>query len=201
MKRAVVLAIGVAMALAAGASAHTGTGVHHHRPPGKQRPVTLQWVGDIALSTQRGLPSRWRCPGARAGRAAAARRAADAWQPRGHAVEWRNLQVRSGLDWRWDVLCFQAPPSTAHGCAGLASVGQSGQQSLRGLRTVGACADADALRAAGIAYTGLPGEITRLTVGGVHFVLGFAPTAMTPTCSIFRLRRRWCAARGAAPRS
>src|SRR5580704_1241768 len=53
---ACVLTSGLVMTPAAGAAGHPGSGGRHHRSPAQPRTVTLEWVGDIALSTQRGLP-------------------------------------------------------------------------------------------------------------------------------------------------
>ena len=177
MKRAVVLAVGLAIALAAGASGHTGTGGHGHRSRVNKRRVTLQWVGDIALSTQRGLP-----PGGLV-------RALEPVAPRLHDADLTlgNLEgtlSRGGVSkcgpgsiGGGTCFAFQAPPSTAHQLRrlGFGLLNQANNHS-EDYGPSGRAQTLNALRAAGIAQTGLPGEITRLTVGGVRVAfLGFAP--------------------------
>ena len=177
MKRAVVLAMGLVMALAAGASGHTGIGGHHHRSPGKHSRVTLQWVGDIALSTQRGLPSG----GVARALEPVARQLHDAQLTLGNleGTLSRGGTSKCGPGSIGGGACFafQAPPSTAHGLRrlGFRLLNQANNHS-EDYGPSGRAQTLSALRAAGIAYTGLPGEITRLTVGGVRVAfLGFAP--------------------------
>jgi poly-gamma-glutamate capsule biosynthesis protein CapA/YwtB (metallophosphatase superfamily) len=177
MKRAVVLAMGLAMALTAGASGHTGTGGHHHRSRAKQRPVTLQWVGDIALSAQRGLP-----PGGVA-------RALEPVSPRLHDAQLTLGNLEGTLSSGGTSKCgpgsigggtcfaFQAPPSTAHQLRrlGFGLLNQANNHS-EDYGPSGRAQTLNALRAAGIAHTGLPREITQLTVGRDRVAfLGFAP--------------------------
>jgi poly-gamma-glutamate capsule biosynthesis protein CapA/YwtB (metallophosphatase superfamily) len=177
MRRAVVLAMGLAIALAAGASGHAGTGGHDHRSRAKQRPVTLQWVGDIALSTQRGLPP------------AGVARALEPVAPQLHDAQLTLGNLEGTLSSGGTSKCgprsisggtcfaFQAPPSTAHQLRrlGFGLLNQANNHS-EDYGPSGRAQTLNALRAAGIAHTGLPGEITRVAVGGVRVAfLGFAP--------------------------
>ena len=177
MKRAVALAIGLAMVLAAVASGHTTAGRQHDRMHAKRRPVTLQWVGDIALSAQRGLP-----PGGVA-------RALEPVAPQLHDAQLTLGNLEGTLSSGGASKCgpgsigggtcfaFQAPPSTAQQLRrlGFGLVNQANNHS-EDFGPSGRAQTLNALRAAGIAHTGLPGEITRLTVGGVRVAfLGFAP--------------------------
>jgi poly-gamma-glutamate capsule biosynthesis protein CapA/YwtB (metallophosphatase superfamily) len=169
--------MGLAMAMAAGASGQTGAGGHHHRSRANQSPVTLQWVGDIALSTQRGLP-----PGGLA-------RALEPVSPQLHDAQLTLGNLEGTLSTGGTSKCgpgsigggtcfaFQAPPSTAQQLRRLSFglVNQANNHS-EDYGPSGRAQTLNALRAAGIAQTGLPGEITRLTVGGVRVAfLGFAP--------------------------
>ena len=174
---AALAAIGLGMTLAAGASGHTATGGHRHGSHAKQSPVTLEWVGDIALSTQRGLP-----PGGVA-------RALEPVAPQLHDAQLTLGNLEGTLSTGGISKCgpgsigggtcfaFQAPPSTAHQLhrLGFGLVNQANNHS-EDYGPSGRAQTLNALRAAAIAQTGLPGEITRQTVGGVRVAfLGFAP--------------------------
>lgn len=176
MKRAFALAIGLGIVLAAGASGHT-TGGHGHRSPAKQSQVTLQWVGDIALSAQRGLP-----PGGLV-------HALGPVAPQLHDAQLTLGNLEGTLSSGGTSKCgpgsigggvcfaFQAPPSTARELSrlGFGLLNQANNHS-EDFGPSGRAQTLNALRAAGIEHTGLPGEITRLMVGGVPVAfLGFAP--------------------------
>ena len=144
-------------------------------PPPRPPQVTLEWVGDIALSTQRGLP-----PGGLARALAPVRR-----QLRDAQVTLGNLEgtlsqggtSKCGGIGGGTCFAFQAPPWVAGELRSLGFdlVNQANNHSLdygeSGRRQTIA-----ALQRARVAHTGLPGEITVLRVGGerVAFV-GFAP--------------------------
>jgi len=139
------------------------------------RPITLEWVGDIALSTQRGLP-----PGGLDHALAPVRGLLRTAQ-----ITMGNLEgtlsvggsSKCGGIGGGTCFAFQAPPSTASQLRALGfdvlnlannhslDYGYSGRA-----QTIGA------LNRAGIAHTGLPGEITYRRFAGVPVAfVGFAP--------------------------
>lgn len=139
------------------------------------RSITVEWVGDIALSTQRGLP-----PGG-LDRALAPVRGLlrDAQVTMGNLEGTLSVGGSSKCGGLGGGTCFafQAPPSTADELRALGfdvvnlannhslDYGYSGRQ-----QTI------SALNRAGIAHTGLPGEITYRRFAGVRVAfLGFAP--------------------------
>jgi Bacterial capsule synthesis protein PGA_cap len=139
--------------------------------------VTLSWVGDIAMSTELGLP-----PGGVTG----------ALAPVSGLLHWGEItfgnlegtlstgaggsKCGSGVVGD-DCYAFQAPPSTAAGlrAAGFRLVNQANNHSMDfGAR--GRSQTVAALRRAGIAETGFPGQITYLSVHGIRVAfVGFAP--------------------------
>ncbi len=149
------------------------------RPPRDSRRVsrsiTLEWVGDIALSAERGLP-----PGGLEQSLVPVRsllRRAD--------VTLGNLEgtlsvggvSKCGGIGGGECFAFQAPPSTAFALRGLGFdlVNQANNHSLD-YGASGRQQTVAALDRAGIAHTGFPGEITFLRVRGVRVAfLGFAP--------------------------
>jgi capsule synthesis protein PGA_cap len=159
-----------ALLWAAGASARA--------EPQRLRPITLEWVGDIALSTQRGLP-----PGG----------LDHALAPVGALL--RDAQVTLGnLEGTLSVggtskcggigggtcFAFQAPPATAGRlrALGFDLVNLANNHSFD-YGYSGRAQTLSALRRAGLAHTGLPGEITYRRVGGVRMAfVGFAPYAL-----------------------
>jgi poly-gamma-glutamate capsule biosynthesis protein CapA/YwtB (metallophosphatase superfamily) len=161
-----------ALTLATGAS---GRPVHRlKRSPG---PVTMEWVGDMALSTERGLP-----PGG-LGRALASvtrdLRATD--------ITLGNLEgtLSTGGVSKCASLpggrcfAFQAPSSYAFALRrlGLDLVNQANNHSMD-FGASGRAQTVAALDRAGIAHTGFPGEITYLRANGIRVAfLGFAPYA------------------------
>jgi poly-gamma-glutamate capsule biosynthesis protein CapA/YwtB (metallophosphatase superfamily) len=170
--------MGLVMALASPAIGHARRGGHHKRTrPVQSRRVTLQWVGDIALSAQRGLP-----PGGLA-------HALEPVAPQLHDAQLTLGNLEGTLSSGGTSKCgagsiggrtcfaFQAPPSTARQLRrlGFGLLNQANNHS-EDYGPSGRAQTLNALRAAGIAHTGLPGEITRLTVGDVRVAaLGFAP--------------------------
>jgi poly-gamma-glutamate capsule biosynthesis protein CapA/YwtB (metallophosphatase superfamily) len=138
-------------------------------------PVTLDWVGDIALSTQRGLP-----PGGVA-RALAPVRS----QLRHADLTLGNLEgtlsvggaSKCGGIGGGTCFAFQAPPSVAGELRtlGFDLVNQANNHSLD-YGVSGREQTFAALRRAGIAHAGMPHQVTILKVHGekVAFV-GFAP--------------------------
>jgi hypothetical protein len=171
-----------ASAAAAGAAHHRP---HRHAAPRATAQTTLEWVGDIALSTQRGLP-----PGGPAHALAPVRSIL-----RGADLTLGNLEgtlsvggaSKCGGIGGGTCFAFQAPPSTAFDLRSLGFdlVNQANNHSLD-YGPSGRAQTLAALRKAGVASTGLPGEITVLRVPAhrVHgrevpavrvAFLGFAP--------------------------
>jgi hypothetical protein len=159
-------------ALAAGALASSG---HTAAPPGHA--ITLEWVGDIALSTQRGLP-----PGG-LGQALAPVRAQlrDADLTAGNLEGTLSVGGASKCGGLGGGTCFafQAPPSTAGALAGLGFdvVNTANNHSLD-YGPSSRSQTISALNAAGVAHTGLPGQFSIVRSRGERVAfLGFAPYA------------------------
>ena len=150
-----------------------GASARRRHPAGE---VTLEWVGDMAMSTQRGLP-----PG---GLYAALRPMSGIL----HAADVTLGNVEGTLSLGGPSKCgsgvgggtcfaFQAPPSYAFGLRrlGFKLVNQANNHSLD-FGYTGRAQTVAALGAAGIAHTGFPGEITYLQARGLRLAfLGFAP--------------------------
>lgn len=167
-----ILALGVGVDAGVGAApaaASSGGG------PGTPRPVTLEWVGDIALSAQRGLP-----PGGVVHALAPVRR-----QLRDADVTLGNLEgtlsvggsSKCGGIGGGDCFAFQAPPHTARGlhALGFDLLNQANNHAMD-YGASGRAQTVRALGAAGIAHTGFPGQITYLRVAGERIAfIGFAP--------------------------
>jgi hypothetical protein len=148
--------------------------------PGRHRThvvasVTLQWVGDIALSTERGLP-----PGGVAGALGPVRGLL-----RGGDLTAGNLEgtlsvggsSKCGSIGSAHCFAFQAPPSSAGALrsSGFGLLNQANNHSMD-FGASGRAQTIAALDRAGIAHTGLPGEISVVRVDGVRVAfLGFAP--------------------------
>jgi hypothetical protein len=159
------------LALPAGAAASGGK-----PPPAPQPTVTIQWVGDIAMSTQRGLP-----PGGLLNSLAPVRGLLG-----GADLDLGNLEGTLSIGGSskcgggiggGTCFAFQAPPSTAGQLRrlGFGLVNQANNHALD-YGSSGQAQTLAALRHAGVAYTGQPGQITYLTVHGVRMAfLGFAP--------------------------
>ena len=169
---ALLLALACALAPA---SAHAGGPPSPPAPARPAEPITLEWVGDIALSSQLGLP-----PGGLSRALAPLRRTL-----RGADLTLGNLEgtlSRGGVSKCGGAnssvcFAFQAPASVAGELRSLGFdlVNQANNHSMdygpSGRRQTIA-----ALRRAGVASTGLPGQITILRVRRLRVaVLGFAP--------------------------
>ncbi len=170
----------LAAPVAAAPSGH-GTGPPPPEPPTApsapraDRPITLEWVGDIALSTQRGLPPRGLSGSLRPVRGLLA-----------HAnLTLGNLEgtlsvgesSKCGGIGGGDCFAFQAPPTYAGGLRSLGfdvmnlannhslDYGPSGRR-----QTIAA------LTRVGIGHDGLPGQIALREVAGRRVaIVGFAP--------------------------
>ncbi|MGH2908361.1 MAG: CapA family protein, partial [Solirubrobacteraceae bacterium] len=151
----------------------------HRRPPA--RTITLQWVGDMAMSSQLGLP-----PGG-VDRAlaplAGTLRDADLTlgNLEGTLSSGGTSKCGSAVTAGSTCYAFQAPPSTAFALRrlGFALVNQANNHA-QDFGPAGHAQTLAALRRAGIAETGDPGQITYLTSHHVRVAfLGFAPYANT----------------------
>jgi hypothetical protein len=159
-------------------------------PPPPPRSITLEWVGDIALSTQRGLP-----PGGLRRELAPVRGLLQ------HAdVTLGNLEgtlstggpSKCGGIGGGTCFAFQAPPSVAGElrAAGFRLVNQANNHSLD-YGASGRAQTIAALRRAGIAHTGLPGQITVLRVAGTRVAfVGLAPYAYDANLLDIRAAKR-----------
>jgi hypothetical protein len=175
----VALAVAAWWAVAAwGAGAVATAGAEQAKPTPT---VTLEWVGDIALSTERGLPPG----GLGAALAPVAGTLRNADLTTGNLEG--TLSVGGGSKCGGGVgggtcFAFQAPPSTAGQlrALGFDLVNQANNHSLD-YGEAGRAQTIAALNGAGIAHTGLPGEITVLKAkNGVKVAfVGFAPYANT----------------------
>ena len=165
--RFVTLTAALAIGCPASAPAGASTATTHA--------VTLEWVGDIAMSSQRGLP-----PAGVSGALAPVHKLLQ------HAdVTLGNLEgtLSDGGTSKCAVIgpnncfAFQAPPIFAgqlH-ALGFDLLNQANNHSFD-YGSSGRAQTVGALNAAGIAHTGFPGEITVLRVAGVRVAfLGFAP--------------------------
>lgn len=143
--------------------------------PPAEHPITLDWVGDIALSSQRGLP-----PGGLAKALAPVRhllRRADITAGNLEGTLSIGGASKCGGIGGGRCFAFQAPPSTAGRLRSLGFdlVNLANNHSLD-YGYPGRAQTIAALRRAGVAHTGLPGEIGVLRVSGVRVAfLGFAP--------------------------
>jgi Bacterial capsule synthesis protein PGA_cap len=158
-----------------GALSASAQGVTRHKPRHRPKPVTLEWVGDIALSTQRGLP-----PGGlqqALGPVAAQLRDADLTLGNLEGTLSVGGASKCGGIGGGNCFAFQAPPSTARSLHGLGFdlVNMANNHSFD-YGAPGRSQTISALNSAAVAHTGLPGEITVVRSGGrlVAFV-GFAP--------------------------
>jgi hypothetical protein len=145
-------------------------------PTRAARPVTLEWVGDIALSSGAGLPPG----GLQNALAPVAGQLKDAPVTVGNlegTLSTGGASKCGGSGSGGSCFAFQAPPSTASQlrALGFDLVNQANNHSMD-YGPSGREQTLAALRSGGVAQTGLPGEITYLRVGGVRIAfLGFAP--------------------------
>jgi hypothetical protein len=144
-------------------------------PPG--RSVTLEWVGDIAMSTELGLPPG----GVQNALAPVSRQLHDADITFGNlegTLSTGDTGSKCGRSVTGkDCFAFQAPPSYAHGlrALGFDLVNQANNHSMD-FGAAGRSQTIAALKSAGIAETGYPGQITYFTTHGIKVAfLGFAP--------------------------
>ena len=147
---------------------------------GQAHSVTLNWVGDIALSSERGLP-----PGGVAASLAPVARVLHSGDGTIGNLEGTLSVGGSSKCGRADgggtCFAFQAPPAVAGELrsVGFSLVNQANNHSLD-FGEDGRTQTLAALRRHRLAYTGLPGQITTLSLHGTRVAfLGFAPYRYT----------------------
>ena len=147
---------------------------------GRARSVTLNWVGDIALSTERGLPP----DGVATSLApvASALRSGDGTigNLEGTLSEGGGSKCGSA-DGGGMCFAFQAPPTVAGELrsVGFKLVNQANNHSLD-FGEAGRTQTQAALRRYRLPYTGLPGQITTISLHGTRVAfVGFAPYRYT----------------------
>jgi Bacterial capsule synthesis protein PGA_cap len=160
-------------------AADAATTAAHATPHQPVRDITLNWVGDMAMSSENGLP-----PGGLQAALAPIRGVLQ-----GADVTTGNLEgtlstggvSKCGSGPASECFAFQAPPSVAGDlrALGFGLVNQANNHSLDYGQS-GRQQTIAALRQYGLAYTGLPGQLTTLDVKGVRVAfLGFAPYRYT----------------------
>jgi hypothetical protein len=138
--------------------------------------VTLQWVGDIAMSSQLGLPPG----GIEAALHPVARLLRGAEVTTGNLEGTLSVGGESKCGARVtgnECYAFQAPPSEAFGLRnlGFKLVNQANNHSMD-FGASGRAQTVAAVHAAGLVETGYPGQITYLTSRGIRIAfMGFAP--------------------------
>jgi hypothetical protein len=153
---------------AAGAGRHTGATAH--------TPITLQWVGDMAMSSTLGLPPG----GVYNAVAPLAPTLRDADITLGNLEGTLSIGGASkcgGSSEGGTCFAFQGPPSTAYALRrlGFDLVNQANNHA-QDFGATGHAQTIAALRRAGIAWTGDPGQITYQSTHGVRVAfLVFAP--------------------------
>lgn len=168
LKRPLAILLAAAVGLSAAGQATAATA--------SKRALTLEWVGDIALSTQHGLPPG----GLEHALAPVASRLRDADLTIGNlegTLSTGGASKCGGGIGSGTCFAFQAPPSSAGalGALGFDVVNQANNHSLD-YGYSGRSQTLAALRSAHVAQTGLPGEITYLHVADRQVAfLGFAP--------------------------
>jgi hypothetical protein len=178
---AVVGVLGVAIAGARSSSdiGRQGAPARATRATVPRRSITIEWVGDIAFGEHFGLP-----PGGLSSALAPMRRyLRDAELTMGNLEGTLSTGGTSKCASLGSSECFayQAPPAYAAQLRGLGFdlLNQANNHAL----DFGPAAQRQTLESlarAHIAVDGLPGQITRLTIHGIHVaVLGFAPYAWT----------------------
>ncbi|HUO72228.1 MAG TPA: CapA family protein [Solirubrobacteraceae bacterium] len=147
---------------------------HTAKPPAP-REVSLEWVGDIALSSERGLPPA----GVPAALAPVAPLLRDADLTAGNlegTLSVGGISKCGGIGGS-NCFAFQAPPIVAgqlHG-VGFDVLNQANNHSMD-YGPSGRTQTVGALNAAHIAHTGFPGQITVVRAAGIRIAfLGFAP--------------------------
>jgi Bacterial capsule synthesis protein PGA_cap len=176
-RRIATIALTASLIAAAAAAAAPGrrSAVPARARQPAQPPITLEWVGDMAMSTEDGLP-----PGGLERALAPVRhRLRDADVTLGNLEGTLSVGGTSKCATLGSNECFafQAPPATAFALRGLGFdlVNQANNHSMD-YGVAGREQTVAALDRAGVAHTGFPGQITYLRVKGVRIAfIGFAP--------------------------
>jgi hypothetical protein len=149
------------------------------KPKPKPKPpasFSLQWVGDMALSTERGLPAGGFLGAVHAMRGYLGSADLTVGNLEGTLSVGGASKCGAGAG-GGTCFAFQAPPAYAEQLhrAGFDLVNQANNHSMD-YGESGRAQTLAALRNAGVAQTGLPGEITSVKVGTTHVAfVGFAP--------------------------
>jgi hypothetical protein len=175
---ALVAAVVARHATRGSADATVGSAPAAGRPPGRlaqAQAITLNWVGDIALSSERGLPPN----GLESALAPVSALLHDADLSIGNLEGTLASGGASKCGVRPARACFafQAPPAVAGQLreAGFGLVNQANNHSLD-YGESGRAQTLAALQQYGLPYTGLPGQITTLSIRGIRVAfVGFAP--------------------------
>jgi Bacterial capsule synthesis protein PGA_cap len=151
------------------------------RPPGTvpTHPVTLNWVGDMALSSEAGLPPGGLVPALAP--VAGILRDADMSVGNLEGTLSAGGGSKCGSAGGGSCFAFQAPPAVAGQlkALGFGLVNQGNNHSMD-YGPSGRAETIAALRSSGLPYTGLPGQITTLNIRGTRVAfLGFAPYRYT----------------------
>ena len=179
------LALGLALAatlVAAAGAFPVHSAAARPQAPTPAKTITLQWVGDMAMSTQLGLPPG----GVDRALAPIAGTLRDADLTLGNlegtlSVGGISKCGTTGTASSGTCFAFQAPPSTAVALRrlGFDLVNQANNHA-QDFGPSGHAQTTAALKRAGIAWTGDPGQITYLSTQGVRVAfLGFAPYTNT----------------------
>jgi Bacterial capsule synthesis protein PGA_cap len=172
-RRAVLAGAIIAMMLAGEAGAAKPKPKPEPKPPAS---FTLQWVGDMALSTERGLPAGGFLGAVHAMRGYLSSADITVGNLEGTLSVGGPSKCGAGPG-GGTCFAFQAPPTYAEQLreTGFDLVNQANNHSMD-FGESGRAQTLAALRRAGVAQTGLPGEITTIKVGGSHVAfVGFAP--------------------------
>jgi hypothetical protein len=149
------------------------------KPKPKSKPpasFTLQWVGDMALSTERGLPAGGFLGAVHAMRGYLGSADLTVGNLEGTLSVGGASKCGAGAG-GGTCFAFQAPPPYGGQLheAGFGLVNQANNHSMD-YGELGRAQTLAALRNAGVAQTGLPGEITTVKVGATRVAfVGFAP--------------------------
>jgi hypothetical protein len=177
LRRGLVVAAVTLVGVGVGVGVEAG-GAHARDSPAGPTSLTLQWVGDMALSSERGLPPDGFLGAVRAVRGYLSAADVTVGNLEGTLSVGGPSKCGAGPG-GGECFAFQAPPSYARQLreAGFALVNQANNHSMD-YGEPGRDQTLAALRGAGVKQTGLPGEITLVRVGTVAVAfVGFAPYA------------------------
>ena len=182
----------VAALCSAALSSAQAVGAARHKPRHGPRPISLEWVGDIALSTQRGLPPG----GLRRALAPVASQLHDADLTLGNLEGTLSVggSSKCGGIGGGNCFAFQAPPSTARSLRGLGFdlVNMANNHSFD-YGASGRAQTISALNRAGVArHAGSPARSRSCAPAGAGSrSSGSRRMHRTPTCSTSPQPRPW----------